>query len=642
MITTEKIMKQRLSYLTLVFIVTTSLLAWCAKKPADQESESDKLINQYNQSGIVAPLSWWEAFLVQTTLLQDLDQNVQVQKAGKLMGSSNITVTAQVNGRVESINAKEWQYLGPGSVLVSLSDTVGNYSIQVERAEVWLERANLNYQQAELQLSKSITDAQNSLDKAQNDYVVMQEKLEQSVRSAKISLNNAQLSGVTSTALEIDKLQTELENQLMSLKNSFQSQKLTAVQLKKDVLDKVDSILWITSIYKGTVSRWDDYLGIRNVGAKNEAKTLYAKINNANIDGIPDFPTTDEDLKNNIQTIKQAYIDLLSLLDTIRTVIDSSLEGTSLTSTDIATFRASIDTLRAAQQTKYGLFVTYENTANSIFSNKEDKSIDTTLEQQIAIIKKNAEVSLEKAQLGYDQAATQAKDWLFQASLALTIAKENQQTAQKNKDLQLALLKNAIKDAQVGLKDAQRQYNKLAVTTPINAVVQEIMVDKWQEVSLGTPIAKIVWTQNNEILVSFDEKEIENVSVGQEVQVIYLGNSYTGNITAVGSVADATLSYPVTIKVNDTIGQLGWSVTVLIPLSIKAKVLPLSAVRLVGNNMGTIYTLVNWLPQQVSVELGQVWWDKIEVKTELDPNTIVVLTDMSNFDPAVNIIQLQP
>jgi len=57
--------------------------------------------------------------------------------------------------------------------------------------------------------------------------------------------------------------------------------------------------------------------------------------------------------------------------------------------------------------------------------------------------------------------------------------------------------------------------------------------------------------------VSFDEKEIENVSVGQEVQVIYLGNSYTGNITAVGSVADATLSYPVTIKVNDTIGQLG-------------------------------------------------------------------------------------
>jgi len=89
---------------------------------------------------------------------------------------------------------------------------------------------------------------------------------------------------------------------------------------------------------------------------------------------------------------------------------------------------------------------------------------------------------LEKAQLGYDQAATQAKDGLFQASLALTIAKENQQIAQKNKDLQLALLKNAIKDAQVALKDAQRQYNKLTVTTPINAVVQEIIVDKGQEV----------------------------------------------------------------------------------------------------------------------------------------------------------------
>ncbi len=628
-------------YIAIIFFFAITLLAGCGKKTPNQESDSEKLINQYNQSGIVAPLSWWEAFLIQTTNLEDVNQDIQVQKAGKLMGSSNITVTAQVNGRVEAINVREWQYIGPWSVLVLLSDTVGNYSIQVERAEVWLERANLNYQQSELQLSKSIVDAQNSLEKAQNDYVVMQEKLEQAVRSAKISLNNAQLSGFTATALEIDKLKTELDNQLTSLKNSFQSQKITAVQLKKDVLDKVDSILWMSSIYKGTVSRWDDYLGIRNVGAKNEAKALYAKINNSTIETISGFPVTDDNLKEEIQIIKQTYNDLLSLLDTMRLVIDSSLEWNSLTSTDIATFRASIDTLRAAQQTKYWLFISYENTANSIFSDKEDNAIDTTIEQQIAIIKKNAEVWLEKAQLGYDQAATQAKDGLFQASLALTIAKENQQIAQKNKDLQLALLKNAIKDAQVALKDAQRQYNKLTVTTPINAVVQEIIVDKGQEVWLGTPIAKIVWTQNNEVLVSFDEKEIESVSVGQEVQVTYLGNSYTGNITAVWSVADATLSYPVTVKVNDTIGQLGWSVTVMIPLSGKARVLPLSAVKLIGKNRGTIYTLVNWLPQQVSVELWQVWWDKIEVTSDLPSETIVILTDMSNFDPAVNTIQLQ-
>jgi len=39
--------------------------------------------------------------------LEDVNQDIQVQKAGKLMGSSNITVTAQVNGRVEAINVRE-------------------------------------------------------------------------------------------------------------------------------------------------------------------------------------------------------------------------------------------------------------------------------------------------------------------------------------------------------------------------------------------------------------------------------------------------------------------------------------------------------------------------------------------------------
>jgi len=82
----------------------------------------------------------------------------------------------------------------------------------------------------------------------------------------------------------------------------------------------------MSSIYKGTVSRWDDYLGIRNVGAKNEAKALYAKINNSTIETISGFPVTDDNLKEEIQIIKQTYNDLLSLLDTMRLVIDSSLE----------------------------------------------------------------------------------------------------------------------------------------------------------------------------------------------------------------------------------------------------------------------------------------------------------------------------
>jgi len=80
--------------------------------------------------------------------------------------------------------------------------------------------------------------------------------------------------------------------------------------------------------------------------------------------------------------------------------------------------------------------------------------------------------------LAYNQTVTQSKDSLFQIELARNIAKENLATAQKNKDLQLSLLKNAIADAQIAYIDASKQYNKLQITSPINGYIQEVLVDK--------------------------------------------------------------------------------------------------------------------------------------------------------------------
>gem|GEM_PF-2597785 len=106
------------------------------------------------------------------------------------------------------------------------------------------------------------------------------------------------------------------------------------------------------------------------------------------------------------------------------------------------------------------------------------------------------------------------------------MAKENLANAKANRDLQLSLLQNAINDANVSYADASKNYGKLQIKSPINGFIQEILVDKGQDLSNGSPAIKIAGTENNEVIVTADESEIAYLSVGQAVTVRHGTNDY--------------------------------------------------------------------------------------------------------------------
>jgi len=76
-------------------------------------------------------------------------------------------------------------------LVVSVSDTVANYGLQLERAKNAVSRSVLQSKQTKVSLDKSLTDVSLALDVAKNNYDVTQQTSEQSLKQAELGLTNA-------------------------------------------------------------------------------------------------------------------------------------------------------------------------------------------------------------------------------------------------------------------------------------------------------------------------------------------------------------------------------------------------------------------------------------------------------------------
>jgi hypothetical protein len=148
---------------------------------------------------------------------------------------------------------------------------------------------------------------------------------------------------------------------------------------------------------------------------------------------------------------------------------------------------------------------------------------------------------------------------------------------------------------------------------------------------MWSQIIKLVWTENNEVTIMLDEKQIDLVSIWESVQVTYQGKEYPAEISSIWVVADQTFGYPVTIRVDGITTSLWWTVTVFLPLETNNITLPLQAVELIGNSKGYIYLRNNETIEQLQVDVGAVRWDQVEILTEIKETDEIILTDMSNY-----------
>ena len=214
-----------------------------------------------------------------------------------------------------------------GRVIANLSDTVGNYGIMVQRAQVAVERANLTYEQSVLQLDNTVTNARHALDQARNNHEIAQQRIKQQVQQAQLQLNQTQLSGDSATALEIEKLQTDVDNQLDNLKNSFQINHIQAVQLQKNIFEIANQMLGITALYESQALNYQSKLGIQKPGLRQQAKSDAAQFmqREETLQQMKPNPTTDTTLRKQLNQLDTFYAQTDMMLSTLDDLVQFSL-----------------------------------------------------------------------------------------------------------------------------------------------------------------------------------------------------------------------------------------------------------------------------------------------------------------------------
>lgn len=185
------------------------------------------------------------------------------------------------------------------------------------------------------------------------------------------------------------------------------------------------------------------------------------------------------------------------------------------------------------------------------------------------------------------KSVTTAKNNLTKQNLNLT----TDQSAEKVDENKIALDKLSVSEAKTDLSNANKQYSKMTVTSPIGGVITTVSGSNGDAVQSGKSVLTIVDMSSIKIKVSVDELNISKIKPGQKAQVKFdaIENKvYEGSveeIAQVGSTTNNVTTYDVVVAVKEPAGiKLGMNANVTISVESKENALVIPAEALVENN----------------------------------------------------------
>ena len=190
-------------------------------------------------------------------------------------------------------------------------------------------------------------------------------------------------------------------------------------------------------------------------------------------------------LELRVSELERMYDTTTKLLDyTEQTLIDT-IESNFLTSSEISTYRTTIDSLQTTLQANKAGLIVFLNGATSFLATYEQNitTQETTLALQIQNINTNEQNALDSLGQTKNSVAQQIR-----AAENLVINSQNAlENAKQNRDVTLSQLTNQIQSAQIQVQKSQAQSGKLVIYSPIDGVIGNILVDVGQEVAPGVP-----------------------------------------------------------------------------------------------------------------------------------------------------------
>ena len=522
--------------------------------------------------------------------LSDFTHNLMIEKPGKFASSQDIVVTSQANWKVSQIYFKEGQEVKWWQPVIALSDTIASYKLQVDNAKNTLDRAILTKQQTELTIKQQIESAKNAYENAQKAFELAKKSSDISVRQVKNSVSTA-------------------DSSVDTLRNNFLNLKKWTLNYLDTVIDTSDALLWVSQYYEDNLDKWIEvYVWAKDSTKKEQAKQQLRDLYKARdeIKDLADIPADVDQLQSSVNKLDDVYNQISKFWSTMVEVMRNSIAS------DGSLSQATID--------KYiSTFQSFEASAWRANLTTFKNNVDSQISWSWTLAQENANLTLEDT-------INKTENALFQAEIGLKNAKIAYDTVLDNKDVQLAILDNAIVAAKIGYESALTQYNKLSVRSPVTWIIWDILIAEGQEVWAGTQMFKVSGVKKQQIEVYITADEYQYIQSDKPVEVIYQNNSLTWTIDSISTVADRTNLFKATIQLDSDVSLLWDIAKVKFPIKVSENtILPLDLVKILNDNQWEVkiwsWNNTEWL----TIDIKKVWWNFVELKEALPGTTKLVV-----------------
>ncbi len=214
--------------------------------------------------------------------------------------------------------------------------------------------------------------------------------------------------------------------------------------------------------------------------------------------------------------------------------------------------------------------------------------------------------SLESAELSYSSAKIEMLDLMTRYSME----KLEDTTRLSPSIVKSLLIQSGMQRAEMELKTAREEINRLNVRAPISGLVANLEVKPYNVVNTADELCVIINDQSFEVVFEVLENEISQLRAGQQVTVkpYAMAKEFVGRITEINPVVENGL-IKVKAEVKNTTGELveGLNVQVIIQNQLLEKlVVPKSAV-VPRDGRRVVFTLM---------EDSTVYWNYVTVGLE--------------------------
>lgn len=581
------IVKKAIS-LTLVSIMIISLLSGCGS-----ETPIEEQIKQ--------------PFEIQTLNIYNSENLWYITKSSKLQWASEIIISSLVSGRVRDINFNLGTQVSQWSLLVQLQDTSAPSGKAIQDAQLALERAKVT--------EKSTVD----------DIERQKKKIEYDLKNVDGTLTGS------STQIQLAKLETDLEKAEFDYQAKLKADGQTNENLitsarniqsdleiiLTDTANETDKLLWITDIYtNGEYKEMREYLWAKDDTIKNKVTTSFYMISTLQkqLDTMNSSDIDDKNVNNYLKTYQSIVNGLSDHFVLMKKLFVESIDDARY-KTQMILVQTTFSTLQSKNSGLNASITSQLNSIRSYFISYEDQQ--SSLARQIESLR--AQIELTKKSL---------QDVEFNTSL----------WAERSQIWFGSQIKNASlssESALLQLTQANFNQSKFSVTSPLQWFVADVLVDIGQEVGPGTPLMKLVSTQQ-QIETTLTSDEIKNISLWQKVIVESEVGEGKWVVAQIAQTADKSWSFKIIIVLEENSTIPTWLfITVKIPVQKWTLLLPLNALSIVDTNTAVAYFWDGMKINPTSLTIRSIFGEQVEISDQLPTNYELITNDLSNYDDRV-------